>query len=103
MKKIVIIHPYLNCRGGAERKVIHLRNYLKKEGNIVDIFTFDFSKESTFYEYLNDTSNIYELKGNYIYKLIKIIKECRHKKYDICICSNYPAHFYGYVMKSTPN
>ena len=99
MKKIVIIHPYLNCHGGAERKVIHLRNYLKKEGNIVDIFTFDFSKESTFYEYLNDTSNIYELKGNYIYKLIKIIKVCRREKYDICICSNYPAHFYGYVIK----
>lgn len=94
-----MIHPYLNCRGGAERKIIHLANHLYQKGNKVDIYVYRFSKEDTFYEYLNDNIKIIIIGENKITNTFKLIFNAIYKKYDLCICSNYPAHFNGYILK----
>ena len=46
--KILILHPNLTERGGAERKVLLLTNHLKKEGHTVKILVFRYNKETCF-------------------------------------------------------
>ena len=57
--KILILHPNLTERGGAERKVLLLTKHLKKEGHTVKILVFRYNKETCFRELISDEDIIF--------------------------------------------
>jgi glycosyltransferase involved in cell wall biosynthesis len=97
MKSFLIFHPYMNVKGGAERKMFLIYHYLKKQGKIVKIITFDYEVEKTFSEGI-DANDIILINRNLF--LNELIFKLRYQKWGTLICSNYPANIYSLCIRA---
>lgn len=97
MKKIAILHPYLNQKWWALKMMIYTANSLCKD-NHVDFFTFLYDK--TYFTDLNINFKInYSWNNNFI-KIINIFRIARNiKNYDIIIAWNTPMHIVWVLSK----
>ena len=92
-KKIAIFHPYLNIRGGAERKLLFICQKLIENHFNVELFVFRFDKEKTFHEIIPSQLKITEIRS--FHKLIWVLKiffRIKKGEFDLLIASNYPAN-----------
>ena len=85
----------MNVRGGAERKVFLLYQFLKTQGHTVKIITFDYDKENTFSKHLDYHDVIIIDRSNFIRQ---VIFKLGIRRWDVLICSNYPANIYSYFI-----
>jgi glycosyltransferase involved in cell wall biosynthesis len=104
--QIAIVHPSLTVRGGAERKILLYRQFLQSKGYKVDMYVFEYKKENTFHELIEEDHNIFVLpvKDNYISKIASWIKFGRQlRRYDHVIASNYPTNIVAAFAKNSKN
>jgi len=85
--KIALIHSHLNDRGGSQRYVIEIANNLKELGVDVDIFCYEYNKNSCYPELTSklDIKKIYTREENFsqsqVYKQRKSFKSFLKKAY----------------------
>jgi glycosyltransferase involved in cell wall biosynthesis len=96
---VLILHPNLIERGGAERKVLLLYRYLKSKGIHVSLVVFKLKPDSTFSELLPDLVEIRVISGGFWYKLFKLFFILFKKRQDVLIASNHPAHYFVLFFK----
>jgi glycosyltransferase involved in cell wall biosynthesis len=93
MQKIVMIHPNLFERGGAERKLILMSKELIDLGYEVDIIVKKYDKKNTFNEFIDDKLNIINLNNKSKLKWFKnVINILKKNDYDLIVAHNYPAN-----------
>ena len=97
MKAFLIFHPYMNVKGGAERKMFLIYHYLKKRGNTVNLITFDYDSKETFSEGI-DANDIILVNRSYFLK--QFIVKLGYQKWGTLICSNYPANIYSFFIRA---
>jgi glycosyltransferase involved in cell wall biosynthesis len=97
--KILILHPNLFERGGAERKVLLIYRYLKSRGVDVTLVVFKLNSKSTFFELLSDQVEVRVISGNFWYKLLKLFSFLLKNPQDILIASNHPSHYFVLFFK----
>jgi glycosyltransferase involved in cell wall biosynthesis len=96
MNDVVLFHPYLIYRGGAERKILLFANYLNSIGLSVEIITLDFDRSKTFTELLNEKVSVRILSGNILIRIYQLLF-IRCKRLYV---SNYPANIFSILILS---
>ena len=95
--KICFVHPTLNLRGGGERKLLILANFLSKQKPFkVDILTHHLNKQQCFEELFSPKVKIRVQKyGNSLLgKLISILKTAATlRNYDLLVACNIPSYY----------
>lgn len=90
---IAIVHPLLNLRGGAERKLLLICKALLDKGFCVTLFVKIYEKEKTFSELIDPRLCIRQISSqNSIFWVIKTYWALRKQHWDLLISSNFPAH-----------
>lgn len=93
MQKILIIHPYLTQRGGAERKMLLIAKELVSRGYQVTILLKKYDKKNTFFEFIDDRVNIISLNSkNKSFWIIDVLWYLISHKFDLIIAHNNPAN-----------
>ena len=93
MQKILIVHPYLTQRGGAERKMLLIAKELVSRGYQVTILLKKYDKKNTFLEFIDDRVNITSLNSkNKLAWIIDVLRYLMSNKFDLIIAHNNPAN-----------
>jgi glycosyltransferase involved in cell wall biosynthesis len=86
----------LSARGGAERKILLLKNYFLYKNLQVRIIVFKYNKNKTFHELINNKDDIVVL-SKFSYKpfiWLNLLFYLLFNKFDYLIASNYPANLF---------
>ena len=97
---ILILHPNLTERGGAERKVLLLAKYLKEQNKNVKILCFRYQKETSFSELICDDDILFCDIRNWYFLVTFLFQIFKQRKFEVLVVSNYPAHLFGIFVKS---
>ncbi|MBU5537496.1 MAG: glycosyltransferase, partial [Candidatus Aenigmarchaeota archaeon] len=99
--KVLLVHPYMNVRGGAERQVINLGIELKKLGVDVKLLTFLIEKNKGYNEFFDKLEIIVFPKlipFKYLlefYPLVVSVMDYSKifDKFDVINVHNFPANW----------
>jgi glycosyltransferase involved in cell wall biosynthesis len=102
--KIAFFHPFLNVRGGAERKLLLICEGFIDQGDDVELFVAKLDRSHTFHELIPKQLKIREIRCfNLLFWIFRIFCKLIGSKYDLLIASNFPANipliFYKIVAR----
>lgn len=97
--KIAIVHPFMNLRGGAERKTILIARELQKSVQ-TDLIVFELNAKKSFTELLSTIPDpiVLPAKKKAFWILAATFK-CIRGGYDVVVASNPPANIVACLTK----